>query len=118
MVKSTDLVVWLSEVDKSDVAFVGGKGANLGEMIQAKFPVPNGFVLTAYSYFLFLKQNSLETKIKHLLGTVNYDDPVSIDQVSRHIKKILLHSEVPVEVVKKVFEYYKKIGRASCRERV
>ncbi|OGH12006.1 MAG: phosphoenolpyruvate synthase [Candidatus Levybacteria bacterium RIFCSPHIGHO2_01_FULL_36_15] len=110
MVKSTDLVVWLSEVDKSDVAFVGGKGANLGEMIQAKFPVPNGFVLTAYSYFLFLKQNSLETKIKHLLGTVNYDDPVSIDQVSRHIKKILLHSEVPVEVVKKVFEYYKMLG--------
>jgi len=30
-------IVWFKEVDKDDVALVGGKGANLGEMAQAGF---------------------------------------------------------------------------------
>jgi len=93
MVRPTDLVVWLSEVDKDDTHLVGGKSANLGEMIKAKFPVPDGFVVTATSYFEFIKLNKLDKKIKHLLGTVNYDHPDSIAQVSKHIKKLIIQSE-------------------------
>lgn len=110
MVKSTDLVVWLDYVDKDDVKFVGGKGANLGEMIQAKFPVPDGFVLTSTAYFIFIKENNLETKIKHILGTSNYDNPDSLNQVSKHIKRIITTSNVPDEIIKKVFEYYKTMS--------
>ncbi len=43
-------IVDLSEVGLSDVGLVGGKGANLGEMIAAGFPVPPGFVVTAEAY--------------------------------------------------------------------
>lgn len=107
MVKPHDYVVWLSEVDHEDTLYVGGKSGNLGEMIQAKFPVPGGFALTAYSYFYFLKSNKLDVKIKHLLGTVNFKDNESIGQVSRQIKKIITHSKIPDEIVEPVFEYYK-----------
>lgn len=110
MVKPTDYVVWLSDVDKEDVLYVGGKSANLGEMIQAKFPVPGGFALTAYAYFYFLKSNRLDIKIKHLLGTIEYRNNESINQVSRHIKKIITHSKIPDEIITPVFEYYKILG--------
>ena len=43
-------IVDLAEVGLGDVALVGGKGANLGEMIAAGFPVPPGFVVTAEAY--------------------------------------------------------------------
>ena len=43
-------IVDLSEVGLADVGLVGGKGANLGEMIAAGFPVPPGFVVTAEAY--------------------------------------------------------------------
>lgn len=112
MVKSHDLVAWLSDVDKEDVPYVGGKAANLGEMIQNKFPVPPGFVLTAYSYFDFLTYNKLNIKIKHLLGTINFDHPDSIQQVSHHIKKIITHSEIPSQTIKSVFNYYKQMSGA------
>jgi len=46
MVTVRDLVVWLKDVDKNDTHFVGGKNANLGEMINAGFPVPEGFAIT------------------------------------------------------------------------
>ena len=40
------LVVDLAEVNRANIAIVGGKGANLGEMMRAELPVPPGFVLT------------------------------------------------------------------------
>lgn len=110
MIRPHDLVVWLSDVDSDDTAFAGGKAANLGEMIHAKFPVPDGFVLTLASYNLFIKHNNLDLKIKHLLATVNYERPESLESVSKHIKKIIINSEVPEEIVRAVFHYYKKLS--------
>ena len=48
-------VVWFVEVTKDDVAMVGGKGANLGEMTNADIPVPPGFIVTADAYFDFIR---------------------------------------------------------------
>ncbi|RJQ26172.1 phosphoenolpyruvate synthase [Candidatus Parcubacteria bacterium] len=110
MVKSTDYVVWLSEVDKEDTLHVGGKGANLGEMIKAKFPVPPGFVVTSNAYYKFIEDNKLDIKMKHLMGSVNYDDSKSIEKASIAIKKLILTSPVPKEIVKPIFDYYKKMG--------
>ena len=54
------LITWFKEVDKGDVELVGGKGANLGEMTRAGFPVPSGFILTSNSYYYYLKKNNLK----------------------------------------------------------
>jgi len=51
MVSSNDYVVWFREIDKDDIPLVGGKGANLGEMVKAGFPVPNGFIVTTTMTF-------------------------------------------------------------------
>jgi rifampicin phosphotransferase len=40
----------LDQVGAADVETAGGKGANLGELARAKFPVPDGFVLTTDAY--------------------------------------------------------------------
>ncbi|MDP9265956.1 MAG: PEP-utilizing enzyme [Chloroflexota bacterium] len=46
----TPLVRALSDVGAEDVAIAGGKGANLGELIRAGFPVPDGFVIATNAY--------------------------------------------------------------------
>jgi rifampicin phosphotransferase len=46
----TGLVRPLSEVRAADLASVGGKAANLGELVRAGFRVPDGFVLTTEAY--------------------------------------------------------------------
>jgi len=111
MVQASDLVIPLEKCDKHDVKYVGGKVANLGEMIEAKFPVPSGFAITTRAYYVFLKENKLDVKIKHLLGTVNYEDSNSLAQVSRHIRQMMTSSPIPQEVVKEVFKEYEKLGR-------
>lgn len=44
------VVVPLAGVGRRDVVTAGGKGAHLGELIRAGFPVPSGFVVTTSGY--------------------------------------------------------------------
>lgn len=39
-------IYFFSESSKADVDLLGGKGANLGEMMRLKIPVPAGFTIT------------------------------------------------------------------------
>lgn len=49
-------VTGLHQVDKTQVDTVGGKGANLGELIAAGFPVPPGFIVAADEYSRFIER--------------------------------------------------------------
>ncbi|MDQ2914135.1 MAG: PEP-utilizing enzyme [Chloroflexota bacterium] len=46
------LVRSLDELTAADLSEAGGKGANLGELRRAGFPVPDGFVITTAAYAL------------------------------------------------------------------
>jgi rifampicin phosphotransferase len=46
------LVRSLADISAADLEIAGGKGANLGELIRAGFPVPDGFVITTAAYAL------------------------------------------------------------------
>ena len=47
---SAGWIAWFRDLGVGDAAVAGGKGANLGELDRAGFPVPPGFVVTAASY--------------------------------------------------------------------
>lgn len=110
MVKPQDFIVWLKDIDIHDTRYVGGKAANLGEMIQAKFPVPDGFVITSYAYHQFLKENKLELKIKQLLSTIDYNNQDSLSQVSRHLRHLIIQSEIPKSILELILNHYKSLG--------
>nr|WP_206079979.1 PEP/pyruvate-binding domain-containing protein [Propioniciclava coleopterorum] len=40
----------LAAFGRTDIATAGGKGANLGELVSAGFPVPDGFIITTAAY--------------------------------------------------------------------
>ena len=112
MTAKSKFVAWFKDVDKEDVPLVGGKGANLGEMTRAGFPVPNGFIVTSNAYYKFIKDNNLSIKIKHLLGTANFDNSDSLTQVSQHIKKTILEGKLSDELISDLFGAYGKLGNA------
>lgn len=47
-------VMHFNEIDSTSLPDVGGKGANLGEMSKAGFPVPQGFCVTTSAYREFI----------------------------------------------------------------
>ena len=66
-------VVWFNGVTKKDVATVGGKGANLGEMTKARIPVPPGSVKVDYFWYIF----SLGITLGALAGSSGIPHPVA-----------------------------------------
>ncbi len=57
-----DLVLWFEDLKKTDIPSVGGKNANLGEMISVGIPIPPGFAVTAYSYKKFIEETGISDK--------------------------------------------------------
>lgn len=103
-------IVWFEEVGKDDVGTVGGKGANLGEMTQAAFPIPYGFILTAQAYFTFLTEAKLEKRIKDIISTVNYENPHELQQASKQVKDLILHAPTPKRVSDEVVSHYHELA--------
>jgi len=58
--KTVTHVVPLRAVGRDDLASAGGKGANLGELVRAGFPVPAGFVVTTDAYRMVAPDDSGE----------------------------------------------------------
>ena len=89
------------------VNIAGGKGASLGEMTNAKLPVPPGYVVLASAFDAFLNetpppvgpgQGDLNVFIEAELGKVNYQDISSIDRASHVIQDMILDAKMPANI--------------------
>ncbi len=103
-------VLPLSELKKSDVSIAGGKGANLGEMIAAGFPVPAGFVLTTKAYDAFVQAGGLQQPIADWAGAVVADDPRSGEAAAAEIERLFLEAAVPADIHEALLVAYGELG--------
>ncbi len=103
------LVVWFEEVTKGDVGLVGGKGANLGEMTNARLPIPYGFVTTSQAYYDFVEHAQLQQKIKDILSITNVESQEELSKAGKHIREMIVEAEMPKEFGKQVIEYYEEL---------
>ena len=108
-------VVWFNEVDKEDIPLVGGKGANLGEMTKAGFPVPNGFIVTSAAYKHFLDVTHLRSKIETALHNLNVSDSKALDHVSKTVRDLITGSEFPREIANEVITAYFKLDEGLVK---
>jgi pyruvate,water dikinase len=89
------MIVPFANVRRTDVSTVGGKGANLGEMIAAGLPVPPGFVLTIEAYRQFCDSNELGPRVAAELKRIDSDDPAVLDRSAAALRQIILGGSVP-----------------------
>ena len=102
-------IVWFKDTSKDDIAIVGGKGANLGEMFNARFPVPPGFAITAQCYQYFTEKTRIRDKILALLSNLNVDDTEKLQQVANEIQKLVIATEVPLDIREEIIENYEAL---------
>ncbi|OYO13384.1 phosphoenolpyruvate synthase [Enemella evansiae] len=75
----------LSTLDRDDLDQAGGKGANLGELVAAGLPVPDGFVLTTAAYTEFVTSNGLQPRIEELVAAG--DPEAAADAIARMFRE-------------------------------
>jgi pyruvate,water dikinase len=107
-----DLILWFEEVGKEDVARVGGKSANLGELTtKAKVPVPPGFSVTTYAYKKFLEDTNIKNKIFKILEKVDTKDFQQLEETSNKIRQIIESTPIPDEIKKAVLNSYDELAK-------
>ncbi len=105
----TKNILFFNEIDKHDLPKVGGKGANLGEMVKAGFPVPNGFAVTVAAFDIFVDENSLNREIFSLLKTLDVNKPDQLNSISGRIRNKIKKSKIPKVVSDDTIKAYKKL---------
>ncbi|NMM61904.1 phosphoenolpyruvate synthase [Clostridium sp. P21] len=103
-------VVDLKHVRKDDILIVGGKGANLGEMIKAGINVPGGFCITSKSYYSYIEENKIQPKIDELLKKA-YENEDKLNMYADKIEKIIIDGIIPKIIKYKIIEYYTSLGK-------
>ena len=96
--RPSTLIVDLADVTRANIATVGGKGANLGEMLRAELPVPPGFVVTVAAYEHMRETGELGERLDALLRTANPDDPTALQQLSAQLCELLRVVPLPSEL--------------------
>jgi rifampicin phosphotransferase len=89
----------LADVGMADRATVGGKAANLGELLRAHFNVPPGFVVTTAAYDAVLAANA------PLLVPFRPGKGERTDLDER-----LLHAAIPADVEAAILAAYRELG--------
>src|SRR6266699_5031555 len=106
-VSETPLVLSLNALNASMLPLVGGKAANLGELISAGFPVPPGFCVTTAAYALLNDAARLESLLAELAAT-RAEDTERLGKLAAAVRAALLQASVPASVVAAITE---EIGR-------
>lgn len=109
-----DFIVWFGEVGKADLALVGGKGANLGEMVRIGIPVPPGFIVTAKAYDYFLHQTGLVSSFEEITLDLDVNDTDKLYQVAQKVQSKILRAQLPQEVCQPVLQAYRKLDRGKA----
>jgi len=97
-------------ISKRDVGIAGGKGASLGEMTQAKIPVPPGFVILSGAFAKFLKETDVGVEIDAMWDRLNIKNTDNLEENSSLIREIILKKKFPTDLAKEILKDFKKLN--------
>jgi phosphohistidine swiveling domain-containing protein len=103
------LVVALDQVDAGALPLVGGKAANLGELMIAGLPVPAGFCVTTEAYRQVAATADLAETLVRLAATPAGDTSALAD-LARQTRERILATGVPGPVADAVASAYSTFG--------
>ncbi len=106
---STHPVRQFDQLGRDDVAYAGGKGANLGELTAAGLPVPPGFVIGAPAYAAYCEQTGLRERLAELLDDVDVEDTVALQAASAAARELFDETPMPQPLASTIQAAYEQL---------
>ncbi len=97
------------EIDKRNVNLAGGKGASLGEMVQAGMPIPHGFIILSTAFDEFIKEADLTQKIDDALHKVDHREIHTIENASEKIQSLIKSVTIPENIAGEIKKQFKEL---------
>ncbi|NYB73619.1 phosphoenolpyruvate synthase [Sedimentibacter hydroxybenzoicus DSM 7310] len=104
-------VLGFEEIDKTKLATVGGKGANLGEISRIDgIRVPEGFCVTTEAYRKIIEQTQEFDALLEQLSLLKAEDRERVSEISGKIRSAIERASIPKEIEEEVARYLIKAG--------
>lgn len=109
------LVKKLIETGINELDLVGGKNANLGEMIKnlsyLGINIPDGFIITSNAYDLFINYNDIATKIDSIINNTDIDNIAELCKNSKIIRNLFYNSNFPQNLEELIISSYNQMSQ-------
>ncbi|KAA0774864.1 phosphoenolpyruvate synthase [Bacillus sp. AR2-1] len=107
----SSFVLDFQEIENTQLALVGGKGLNLGELSSVQgIQVPEGFCVTTVGYEKAIEQNDELQTLLQQLTKLKMEERAQIGGISKKIREVIMAVEIPSEVVEAVAQYLSRFG--------
>jgi len=110
MTPTNPIILPFSNIHTSDLPLVGGKGANLGEMTNAGFPVPPGFCVTTTAFQQFFATTQNADKLFAELDNIQKGDVESVRKIGERVRQTLFELPMPKEINEAIRISWRDIG--------
>ena len=90
-------VVGFDDAGATERALVGGKGANLAQLVGAGLPVPAGFCVTTAAYEVLIDEPAIEDAINEL-AALDPTDTAAIADAGAALRARIQDCDVPEEI--------------------
>jgi pyruvate,water dikinase len=106
------------EVDRTQIAIVGGKGAHLGELSRIDgIRVPPGFCITTGAFRRLLEEApSIDDRVDRL-SRLPPDDRDAIRELTAEIRQVLEATAIPDDVAAEITRALARLGDVACAVR-
>ncbi|HEV7534070.1 MAG TPA: PEP/pyruvate-binding domain-containing protein, partial [Acidimicrobiia bacterium] len=105
-------ILRFDDQDSGTHSLVGGKGANLGLLTRAGFPVPPGFSVTTAAYSAFIASSGLGDKIAAIVAELKYDDPDQLEALTGEIRELIVGAALPDGLATEITAAYTALGES------
>jgi pyruvate, water dikinase len=104
-----DYILDFMYLNISSHSHVGGKNANMGELIKAGIRVPPGYAITTDAYLNFIIETGIKSGISDMLACLNPDDINSVNRVSIELQKLIKSIPISGEILDSIKSGYSRL---------
>jgi rifampicin phosphotransferase len=112
-------VLGFEEIDQTQVAIVGGKGAHLGELSRIEgVCVPAGFCVTTHAFQRVMAEApSIDDRLDRM-SRLNADDRAAVGALSAEVRRTLEGIAIPADLAAAITRWLARLGeQAACAVR-
>jgi pyruvate,water dikinase len=104
-------ILGFQEIDRSKLAMVGGKGANLGELSGIDgIHVPGGFCVTTAAFKEIVGSSNEFNSLLDQLAILKADNRKAISETSEKIRKVIEEIAIPESINNEITRHLKQLG--------
>jgi rifampicin phosphotransferase len=112
---TNSLIAEFQEIDKTMVAQVGGKAANLGELSRIDgILVPDGFCISTRAFKIVLTQSPLTNELLNQLSKLKLEDREKITELSARIRSHIENIAIPEEIAEEIIRRLARLGEKDA----